>query len=80
MGANNDLVGIFGKVVRENRVKENISQEKLAEQTGLHRSYISDVERGTRNITIKNVFKICGALNKRPSRIFKQIEETIQEK
>lgn len=52
----------FAKNVKRHRLSQNISQEKLAELSDLHRTYISDIERGTRNITITNVEKIANAL------------------
>ncbi len=52
----------FGKRVREERMSRGLSQEKLAELAGLHRTYIGMVERGEKNITLKNIEKISNAL------------------
>jgi len=49
--------------MRELREKQGISQEKLAELSGLHRTYISDIERETRNVSIDNIEKIAAALH-----------------
>ena len=53
------IVITFAENVKKQRLSKNISQEKLAELCDLHRTYISDVERGTRNISIANVEKIA---------------------
>ena len=53
----------FGKNVKKFRLKKKISQEKLAEIAELHRTYISDVERGTRSISLGNIQKIAIALD-----------------
>jgi transcriptional regulator with XRE-family HTH domain len=42
----------MGKYIRQKRVSLGLSQEELATRAGLHRTYISDVERGIRNLTI----------------------------
>lgn len=52
----------FGKRVREERLKQNLSQEKLAEVAYLHRTYIGMIERGEKNITLENIEKIAKAL------------------
>ena len=52
----------FGKAVREMREGIGISQEELANRSGLHRTYISDVERGERNIGLGNVEAISKGL------------------
>ena len=54
---------IFGKNVKKYRDISGISQEKLGEIAGLHRTYIGAVERGERNITLVNAEKIAIALN-----------------
>lgn len=49
--------------MREVRLqKGGVSQEKLAELAGLHRTYVSSVERGERNISIVNIEKLANAL------------------
>ena len=53
----------FGKRVREQRLKMKLSQEELAHQAGSNRTYISDVERGTRNPSILVVERIAKVLN-----------------
>ena len=57
-----DLLHIFGTNVRRCREELGILQEKLAELCGLHRTYISDLERFQRNISINNIEKIAKAL------------------
>ncbi len=56
------LMTIFAANVKAYRQEKNISQEKLAELAGLHRTYISAVERDRRNISIDNIEKIANAL------------------
>ena len=57
------IVISFGLKVKELRKQKNISQEKLAELAGLHRTYIGMIERGEKNLTILNIEKIALALN-----------------
>ena len=57
-----DIILVFGKNVRRYREEKGISQEKLAEKSGLHRTYISDIERFQRSISLSNVQKIADAL------------------
>jgi transcriptional regulator with XRE-family HTH domain len=52
----------FGEKLRKVRQKAGLSQEKLAELAGLHRTYVSSVERGRRNISLENVQRLAGAL------------------
>ena len=51
----------FGNKVRQERLKRKLSREKFAELVGLHRTYIGMVERGEKNITLKNTEKITKA-------------------
>ena len=53
----------FGNRVREERIKQKLSQEELAEKAGVHRTYIGMVERAEKNITLQNIEKIAKALN-----------------
>ena len=52
----------FGKKLREVRLKKNLSQGDIARILGVHRSYISGLERGRRNPSILTVHKIAKAL------------------
>lgn len=52
----------FGKRVREVRRNKGISQEKLAELAGIDRSYMGNIERGEKNITLKKAYEVCDAL------------------
>jgi len=53
----------FGKRVREVRKSKGISQEELAEISGIDRSYMGNIERGEKNITLKKAYEICDALD-----------------
>lgn len=55
----------FGRRVRAVREKQGLSQERLGELAGMHRTYIGMIERGEKNITITNVAKLAKALNVR---------------
>ena len=57
------LINIFATNVKTYRIEKNLSQEKLAELSGLHRTYISAIERERRNISIDNIEKISQALD-----------------
>ncbi|MBI4186956.1 MAG: helix-turn-helix transcriptional regulator [Chloroflexi bacterium] len=65
----------FGKKVREERRKQRLSQEQLAEKAGLHRTYIGMIERAEKNITLENINKICKALALDLSAIFKDLHD-----
>jgi transcriptional regulator with XRE-family HTH domain len=57
-----DLLRALGNAIREIREDRGLSQEKLAELAELHRTYISSVEQGRRNISFENIHKIAAAL------------------
>ena len=66
------LRSIFAKNLRQYRLEKGFSQEKLAEMTGLHRTYISALERERRNISIENIEKISTVLEIDPYLLLKQ--------
>ncbi len=68
-----DLNVQFGKAVRRWRKKRAISQERLAELCDLHGTYVGRVERGTQNISLKNIGKIARALKVKLSDLFKDV-------
>ena len=57
------LINTFATNLKKYRLIQGYSQEKLADLTGLHRTYISAIEREQRNISIENIEKIALALN-----------------
>jgi transcriptional regulator with XRE-family HTH domain len=61
-----DVVAIFGKNVKAERLKQELSQEELAFRAGLKRSYLSDLERGTRNPSIRVLGRIAASLDVNP--------------
>jgi transcriptional regulator with XRE-family HTH domain len=62
----------FSTNIRKARFLQKISQEKLAEKSKLHRTYISSVERCQRNVSIDNMQKIAEALNVPLSSLLKE--------
>lgn len=67
----------FGHTIKELRLSKNISQEKFAEIVGLHRTYISEVERGARNVSLINIIRIAEGLEIKPSELFRRMEKEI---
>jgi transcriptional regulator with XRE-family HTH domain len=60
----------FGARLRKLRANCGYSQEKLAEISGLHRTYVGDVERGERNISLDNIWRLANALKVSPAAFF----------
>lgn len=60
----------FGRALRRRREALGISQEELAHRAGLHRTYVGDVERGERNVSLLNIVKLASALGTAPSELF----------
>jgi len=58
---------IFGSRVREHRHRLGISQETLAELAGVHWTFVGQVERGTRNLSLHNLIRFAGGLDIDPS-------------
>ncbi len=71
---NDPLLLSLGKKVRQNREKKEITQEKLAEFSGLDPTYISGIERGLRNPGIRNVAKIAKALGLTTSQLCEGVD------
>ena len=53
----------FGKTVRQIRMDQGLSQEKLGARARLHRTYIGMIERAEKNVTLANIEKLAKALN-----------------
>lgn len=73
----NDIEKAFGQVIRELRLEQNISQEKLAELSELDRSYLSEIERGIKTISIVTLFKLSKGLNVASSKLISEMEKQI---
>lgn len=65
-----DVKKTFGASVKVRRQQHGISQEELAERADLHRTYISDVERGARNLSLESISKLARALDVSISALF----------
>lgn len=65
-----DLKALLGMAIKTERCVLGISQEELAERAGLHRTYVSDVERGARNPSIVSIEKLAQALQLSVSTLF----------
>lgn len=66
----NDVKAFYGRGIRQRRHELGWSQEGLAEKAGLHRTYVADVERGKRNISLENIIKLTEALGLTPGEFF----------
>lgn len=56
------LVSRFPAILREARTEKGLSQEQLADQAGLHRTYISQIERGVKSPSLRSLEQITDAL------------------
>lgn len=65
-----ELLQSFGARLREIRLARGLSQEALASLCGLDRTYIGSVERGERNVSLINIYKIADALNSDVKELF----------
>lgn len=61
----------FGSRLRETRSARGLSQEDMANAAGLDRSYVGGVERGQRNVSLDNIYKLASALGVDPSELFR---------
>lgn len=68
-----DLLFAYGQAVRKIRLSKDISQEKFADMCDLHRTYISDVELGKRNVSLENIGKMANALGISISELFQEV-------
>jgi transcriptional regulator with XRE-family HTH domain len=72
--AEEDLAKDFGRLVRRLRSERGFSQEAFAFRVGIHRTYMGDIERGEKNVTIKTADKIARALGLTLADLFSELE------
>jgi transcriptional regulator with XRE-family HTH domain len=65
---------VFGEAIRLRRNELGLSQEDLAERCNLHRNYIGGIERGERNVALKNILKLAQGLELLPSELIKVLD------
>ena len=68
-----------GQAIREVRMASGVSQEELGSRAGLHRTYVSDMERGLRNATAVTLLLLAETLGTKPSEILRKAEEVYGE-
>lgn len=69
-----ELPVVFGQVLRAERKRAGLTQEKLGFAAGLERNYISMLELGQRQPTLGSLFKLAGALQVRPAELVDRVE------
>jgi transcriptional regulator with XRE-family HTH domain len=69
----------LGRAVRDLRHVRDLSQEELADRSGMHRTYVGGIERGTRNPSFANLARLADALEVRPSELL-ALAETLHER
>jgi transcriptional regulator with XRE-family HTH domain len=72
--ATGDIRERFGYAVKVRREELGLTQEDLADKARIHRTYLSDVERGTRNVSLINIEHISAALDLPLSKLFQLVE------
>ncbi len=65
---------LFGKRLRELRLRKGFTQEELADRAHLHRNYVGGVERGERNLSLLNIVELAHALSIRAADLLKDIQ------
>ena len=74
------LDSAFGKILKLRRNSVNLSQERLGAESGLSRSYISDLENGKKDPSLFTIFKLAHALSLKPSALIDEIEIMLENK
>lgn len=69
-----DVVQLLGANVRHHRKLKGLSQERLALDAGMERSYVSDLERGTRNPSVRALGRLADALNVEPKTLLETLD------
>jgi transcriptional regulator with XRE-family HTH domain len=70
-----DPSAAFGQLLRKHRLRQRMSQEALAARSGYERAFISLIELGKTNPSLRSIFDICGSLGVKPSAFIRQVEQ-----
>ena len=73
------MAATLGKIIREIRQSQGLSQEELADHAQIHRTYVSQLERGLKSPTIAVLLQISRALGTRSSKILRRLEDRTDE-
>ena len=65
----------FGQLLRKYRLRQKMSQEALAAKAGYERAFISLIELGKTNPSLRSIFDICGSLQVKPSAFLREVEK-----
>jgi transcriptional regulator with XRE-family HTH domain len=71
----NELLIALGAAIRARRIERGLTQDAVAEAAGLHATYVSDIERGRRNIGVINLDLLAQALSVDLSGLFSEVAE-----
>lgn len=65
----------FGQLLRKHRLRQKMSQEALAAKSGYERAFISLIELGKTNPSLRSIFDICASLGMKPSAFLREVEK-----
>jgi transcriptional regulator with XRE-family HTH domain len=68
---------LLGQVIHDLRTDRGFSQQELADIANVHRTYVSDIERGTRNLTVLTVSRLADALGISVSKVFRLVDDRV---
>ena len=71
---NRSIEKSLGQILRQLRQERGLSQEELALESGYHRTYISQLERGQKNPSLRTIFQLAEALEIEPSEIIERVQ------
>jgi len=80
MGKKMDVSVAFGKTLRRLRVTKNLTQEQLGLEAGLRRTFISSLELGQKQPSLKTIQKLAAVLDLSLSKLFQQVEKDLNQK
>lgn len=76
--AGDRVFAAFGAAVRELRERRQLTQDSLAERADLQRTYVVEVERGRRNVTLRNIARLCEALEVPMAELMQLMEDRLR--